>query len=195
MRNTENLTGRTFGELTVVSKAGSRGRKAHWWCTCACGRLSISVASSSLRSGNTSSCGCARGIHRHALKAQHTATYNSWAAMKSRCLNPANPRYKDWGGRGITVCERWLSFGNFLTDMGEKPAGTSLDRIENAGNYEKSNCRWATPAQQAANTRNTKITPAAIEEIRKLHYGQGLTMTAIGVLLGMNRHTVSRALV
>jgi hypothetical protein len=80
-------------------------------------------------------------------------TYTSWHGMKARCNNSNNPRYEDWGGRGITVCERWQSFENFLEDMGERLEGTSIDRIDNDGNYEPSNCRWATPKEQQEHRR------------------------------------------
>jgi hypothetical protein len=79
--------------------------------------------------------------------------YHAWGGMRQRCLNPKNRRWKDYGGRGITICARWASFENFLSDMGFKPKGTSLDRVNNDGNYEPSNCRWATPKEQRTNTR------------------------------------------
>jgi len=88
-----------------------------------------------------------------------TREYKSWENMIQRCTNPGAPNYEDYGGRGVAVCERWRNFGNFLADMGERPPGTSLDRINNEGDYEPDNCRWATVAEQVRNTRrNVTVT-------------------------------------
>lgn len=101
--------------------------------------------------------GAAGITHGHNAGKKKTPTLQTWASMRARCTNPKKSDYQYYGGRGITVCDRWQSFENFLADMGEKPPGTSLDRIDNSGNYEPSNCRWATRAEQMRNTRQTRM--------------------------------------
>jgi hypothetical protein len=113
--------------------------------------------------------------------------------MIRRCTKPEDPRYPDWGGRGITIDPPWLDFTNFLADMGERPPGMTLNRKDNNGPYAKWNCEWATPHEQQMNSRNFKLIPETVAEIKRLH-ASGMTLIAIGRQMNLNRHTVSRAL-
>jgi hypothetical protein len=157
-----DLTGKTFGRLTVKSFVGVNIRHISLWlCECICGNK-ITVESGRLGSGNTKSCGCLNAAsrktrlitHGQAKAGNHTREYTAWMAMRGRCNNPRNLVWKDYGGRGITICERWNDFTNFFVDMGLKPSPQhSLDRINVNGNYEPSNCRWATKREQTLNRR------------------------------------------
>lgn len=161
----ENFVGKRFGRLTVFSAGGRDKYGARIYvCKCDCG-TELQVVRQSLKSGNTKSCGClkqelARVISRtHGYASLKTKTYNAWLNMRSRCSNESGPGWKNYGGRGITYCSAWEDFANFLHDMGESPIGLSLDRIDNDGNYEKDNCRWATRLEQVHNRRKTSICP------------------------------------
>lgn len=133
-------------------------------CNCLCG-VEVMVLNKRLRSGGTTSCGCLHRerfttrTHGHSPRAQgKTRTYRIWAGMKSRCTNPKATDFPRYGGSGITVCDRWLSFENFLADMGECPPNLEIDRYPNqSGNYESGNCRWATRTQQNRNARSNRI--------------------------------------
>ena len=159
------LTGLQFGRLLVQNYAGlDKSQNSVWLCLCDCGETIITQGCG-LQSGNTKSCGClARELsskrnstHGHKKNYKRSPTYHSWLAMRERCYRKKHPRYKDYGGRGISVCRRWKnSFSNFLSDMGERPARKTLDRKNTNGNYTPSNCRWSTPTSQALNRRNSK---------------------------------------
>lgn len=161
MPRSPNLVGEVFGRLTVVERAGMRGTRTLWACFCECGNPHAATTSD-LRYGGVQSCGCllagrtAKNYrHGHSTRSLgFTRTYNSWRAMIDRCTNPNNIGWENYGGRGITICDRWVnSFESFLSDMGDRPKGLTLDRIDNDGNYNPINCRWATWQEQRSNTR------------------------------------------
>jgi hypothetical protein len=149
----KDLTGQRFGRLVVERREGSIDGQAAWICKCDCGGTKR-VRGYQLRSGKTASCGCLwlETITKHRLCG--TPEYNTWCHMISRCHDSENDSYENYGGRGIVVCDRWrYSFECFLADMGKRPPKTSLDRVDNSGNYEPGNCRWATRLEQNRNTR------------------------------------------
>jgi hypothetical protein len=159
----KEIAGQAFGRLTAVRRMGKdRFGKTQWECACKCGVI-ILVDVSRLIGGNTKSCGCLVGDafrkkneqrKADAFGKYHVRARNSWRHMIRRCENPADKFYKDYGGRGIKVCDRWKDLKSFVADMGDPPDGMTLDRWpDKNGNYEPGNCRWATPKQQAQNTR------------------------------------------
>lgn len=159
-----DLTGKRFGRLTVISfvELHKKNRSSVWQCKCDCG-VEKNITSIRLLHTRTLSCGCLRASQNPTLRLIHgetkkTKEYRAWRNMKARCLNPQEQDRKLYKDRGITVCERWMhSFPNFLQDMGRAPSPKhSIDRINNDGNYEPSNCRWATAVEQANNKRNNK---------------------------------------
>lgn len=152
-----DLTNKKFGHLTVLKRMpNDRHGNNIWLCRCDCG-VEKSIQGSHLRHG-TSSCGCKRYENKIKHGKTHTKTYKIWKHIKARCYNVNNPAYPDYGGRGISMCKEWREdFNNFFRDMGECPEGMSIDRINNAGNYEPGNCRWATAFEQGNNKRNNRI--------------------------------------
>lgn len=161
-----DLTGQRFTRLTVVERAPNNGKQPAWLCRCDCGEMTT-VQGGNLRDGNVQSCGCLRRPHGHSWdRGEPSGAYVSWKAMIQRTTNPKRRGYENYGGRGIRVCERWLTFENFLADMGDRPDGKSLDRIDPDGNYELANCRWATRSEQQRNQRRNRdrwaLSPRAV---------------------------------
>lgn len=176
-----HLKGLKFGKLTVVDKATSTIHgKVRWLCRCDCGKEAI-VVGAQLKGGRTKSCGCISSEnttkrnqkHRHSIRGSVSRTYKSWQSMRVRVMNENNPLYRYYGGRGVKIDKRWDDFEAFLEDMGDRPLGKSLDRINVNGHYEKSNCRWADKITQANNKRNNVLfewqgqylTPRRLSEI------------------------------
>lgn len=149
----DSFIGARIGRWSVLSKAPARKGKRYFSCLCLCGTLK-DVSGSSLAYGQTSSCGCYRAENppRKTHGKTRSPTHNSWASMHQRC-SPLWRERQFYHDRGITICGRWSDFSAFLEDMGERPEGTTLDRIDNDKGYESANCRWATPKQQANNRR------------------------------------------
>jgi hypothetical protein len=163
-----DLEGKVFGNGQITVLRILRNRSGHgkvrWICVCRCGKR-FSVIGSALVSGNTKSCGCTKSTRISESKTLHghnrsnklrSSTYGSWCAMKQRCSNNKNKRWKNYGASKVSVCKRWMKFENFLADMGERPEGKTLGRFKDKGNYEPGNVRWCTSKEQGADRRGRK---------------------------------------
>lgn len=181
-----DLIGKTFGRLTVVRDTGKRYVKHPIWeCVCDCGRLTL-VTGQNLRRGITQSCGCLAKENLRNRSFRHggygSREYRAWGHMWTRCTNPNSPRYKSYGGRGISVCPQWKDFSVFLNDMGKCPTGLTLERKNVNGNYCPENCMWADWEQQFANRQyNRWITVS----------GKRLTLSQWSKLIRINPTTIS----
>lgn len=188
-----DLTGQTLGFLTVIrrlAKQGGQPRRA-WLCHCVCGKELVRQTSA-LLGRPTISCGCMKSFsmsqqakrpRKKRPNYRNLPEYNIWWNMRRRCLDPKDPRFADYGGRGITICDRWSTIRAFFEDMGPRPSPRhTLDRKDNDGPYSPENCRWATPQEQARNKRNNH--PLTYQ-------GRTQTMTAWAEELGMSVQTLA----
>ena len=198
-----DMTGRVFGRWTVLSCVKRGGRTAlRWRCRCSCGTEAL-VQGNHLRNGHSQSCGCfsvdmaiaTHTTHGSAKKGARTKTYKAWTAMRYRCTDPEHPSWENYGGRGITVCERWLDFANFLADMGEKPGRKSLERVDNDGGYSPSNCIWADQSAQMRNTRATRyVTICGIRRaMRSVCEEYGISINTVAVRRQRSRIPLTEA--
>lgn len=193
----EKFLGNKYNRLTVIGEVEKQSRKRYLKCVCDCGQQTV-VRSDKLKSGHTKSCGCLqRERVRDALSKTKThgmtnsSEYYIWCGMKSRCFNENNKRYKNYGGRGITVCDRWRdSFENFYEDMGPRPSSIhQIDRINNDGNYEPGNCKWRTPSENCLN-RRCKLGKTGIKNITK----DGISYVTVVTRRGYTRRSFYRSL-
>jgi len=184
-----DLTGKIFGRWTVISRAGATmDSRPLWRCVCTCGKEGI-IRGETLRNGSSRSCGCLQKELMRAKRLTHgltgTPTRGVWDHMKTRCYNKNSKDYKNYGGRGITVCERWLVFENFLEDMGQKPKYLTIERKDNNKGYSPDNCKWATMKEQQRNRRNNLIIK---------YQGKSQCLSAWAEELGLHRGILRRRL-
>lgn len=193
-----DVSGVRFGRLVALERSAtaSPNRSYSWRCQCDCGAIA-EINIRYLRNGDTRSCGCLKADSTRSTMTTHghtvggkSKTYQSWKAMRLRCTSPRSTYFSLYGGRGITICDRWNSFENFLEDMGERPCGSTIDRIDRNGNYEPRNCRWATAAEQVQNSSKARICADTAREILG-RYEHGERQVSIARRLGLGKGIVS----
>jgi len=185
-----DLKGKRFGRLVVVERAGSLLNKAVWRVSCDCGQGKI-VIGSSLIKGVTRSCGCLKRDVNAVVNRTHglsySRTYRVWAGIKGRCSCPTQTNWEHYGGRGIQMCTRWHRFENFLTDMGEAPQGSTIERVNNNGNYEPTNCRWASMKEQCRNRKTTRLIEFAGQTLCLVDWAAKLNIAYMTLVSRLNR--------
>jgi hypothetical protein len=204
------LTGRLYGRLTVLRYSATRRQRVFWLCRCVCGTI-VETRADNLTSGDKQSCGCLRREtgpingrspnskkhgHSYIRNGKPSRAYHTWASMIKRCTNSKNKDFRWYGGRGITVCDKWRqSFATFLADMGEPPTGTSIDRFpDKNGNYEPGNCRWATKIEQANNTRTNRVIIFAGKKQSMAQWARELGISYGALSYRLNHWSTSRAM-
>lgn len=198
-----DLTGQRFGKWLVLERTAEKlNNHICWKCKCDCGTEAVRLGYT-LTQGTSKSCGChqqkiasERVSHGHASRSGRTVTYTTWKNMRQRCTNSNIPEYKHYGGKGITVCERWNKYENFLSDMGERPEGRmTIDRIDTNKGYEPGNCRWATYKTQARNTTRNKFIEykGEIKPLSEWCEVLGISYSMVNQRLLYSGHTVEEA--
>jgi hypothetical protein len=188
----KDWVGLRFGRLVVTHISHKNAKGVQYFAAkCDCGNTTT-ASGGNLSSKQVTSCGCyqkqiaSERMRKYEVLSKQDRTYTSWLEMKKRCQNKAHKSYADYGGRGITVCDRWQTFDNFLADMGPRPLGTSIDRIDGTLGYFPGNCRWATNSEQAHNRNHPRWNKVTIEGI------QYKSMSAAAKALGVSVHQIKK---
>lgn len=186
----KDLTGKRFSRLVVIGFGGRKNGSTKWVCKCDCGKF-VSAFAGNIKRGLTNSCGCYRTERTRKACGTHfdngSAEYSSWSCIRTRCFNKNNKGFKSYGARGITMCPEWKdSYEAFLRDMGRRPSDDhSIERIDNDGNYEPANCRWATSEEQANNTRQNRFV---------IVNGERITTARLSKRLGLSPNCIASRL-